>query len=105
MNFKIKAFEDLVFAVGHVDAIELEGSLASALGLRELKAERLARCVRLFEHFHLLQKLEFALHLRRLGGDLAETVGEILDRGDFLLLILEGGGLLDEFRLFLALVV
>ena len=49
---------------------------------------------RLFDQFHALDLLELAHRLRRLRGHGAKPVVELAQVGDFLLLVLVGGGLL-----------
>ena len=74
-------------------------ALPAARRLRNLEAERLARRQRFLDQFHALDLLELALRLRRLGGNGAEAVAELPQRGDFLLLVFVGGELLFVVRL------
>ena len=85
---------NLVRAVGHVDVHQRHGALPAARRLRNLKAERLARRQRLLDQLHPLDLLELAHRLRRLGRHGTEPRHELLERRDFLLLILVGGQLL-----------
>jgi len=77
-----------------VDAFQRDRTLAAARRLGNVKAERFARRDGFLDFVHPLDLLELAHRLRSLGGDLAKPLIELLQRADFLLLVVVGGELL-----------
>ena len=73
-----------------MDLLEDDGSLATSRRLWDLEPERLARRKRLLDQFEALDLLQLAHGLRSLGSDLTESVIELAQVGDLLLLVLVG---------------
>ena len=89
LDQQVDAVEDAGRAVGLADALQLEDG-AAALGRgREGEADALALRRHLDRH-HLLEHLDPALDLRRLGRLVAEPVDEHLDPRDLLVLVALG---------------
>ena len=80
-------------AVGHLDSLEHGGALSTALGLGDAETKGFLRRFGALDFFHPLDLLQLALSLGCFGGNGAEAVGEFLQGGDFLLLVLVSSGL------------
>ena len=94
LDVEIKARVNASCAIGHMDAAERDGALAASGRLRDLKPERFLWRRGFLNQLHALDLFELRHGLRCFGSDGAESVGELLEGVDFLLLVFVGGQLL-----------
>src|SRR6185437_2310714 len=98
---QIKMLEDVLVAVALADGAQLEHAASDGLGLGKGEVNRLF-LGRHLDLGHALELLDAALHLRGLGGGVAEAVDEDLELLAPLLLVLVGGADLGQAVVLLA---
>ena len=94
LDGKIDLGEDAVGAVVLAHVFADEGIVAGTRAGRELQVETGVVHLVDLDGDYLFELLDAALHLYGLGGLVAETLNEVLDVGDFLLLVFVGSELL-----------
>ena len=87
LNGEIDVVENLMIAVVFLHFVANDGIISRTRARRELQMQASGVYFVDFYRNYLFQLLDAALHLHRFGGFIAETLDEVLDVGNLLLLI------------------